>query len=249
MTLDDLIERAVELAREEVCFNLTNEFPTRAEWEEAERQVGHMLPEAWLRFVDKFGCGQISVSANAPILEFKVSDYTNSSFYIDNLMGPSSFVRDWDFFTALDLPGEVPQPPFGQVGYPGDGDVLFIKCGTGSDRPENGELLWWDHELFATIYRWPTVEAWLGHMLQLHGTGEPRLLGKKREAANRVEAFATKARDVLLREGEVAPLPATPNKAGAVQCPHCNWTFNLSSKGDWNGKIHYRCGKPITIVQ
>ncbi len=30
MTLEELIDRAVELGREEVCFNLTNEFPTRA---------------------------------------------------------------------------------------------------------------------------------------------------------------------------------------------------------------------------
>ncbi len=185
-------------------------------WEEAERQVGHLVPEAWLRFVDRFGCGQIWVAAETRIDAHSVTgEAMTNEFYIDSMMDPGSFVRDW---ASISDPEIGPCPPFGQVGYPGNGDVLFIKCSPGPSRPENGELVvWWDHEYPLVTYRWPNVEAWLQHMIHLHDTGVQMLLGKKREAAHRVEAFATKARDVLLREGEVAPLPsvriATGNSA------------------------------------
>lgn len=46
----------------------------------------------------------------------------------------------------------------------------------------------------------------------------------------------------------IVPMDATPNAAGAVQCPSCGWRFRPTDANAFIRGIHLRCGQKINVV-
>ncbi|GDY00665.1 hypothetical protein LBMAG48_30680 [Phycisphaerae bacterium] len=238
-----------------------------ADWQKANSTIGRLIPLAWIEFVQEFGHGRISLesprgssfhdgspTAQACYVQYDDGGYPMDRFYPETYGAEGCCCTLIDYYYNDEAKSVTHPQGIGsredwiEIGSSWSGDSLHIRSQVPSSEPESsrpaeGEVAWCDHEIGLFTYRWPTVQQFLQCLDEMNQHAKRQPTHEEEEAAREIEL-----RELLRAKGANMPtLHAVKSPAGAVKCPHCNWTFFPREKKAWNGERHVRCAGPLII--